>query len=182
MNPSYSPIVNHWSVIPLNNRFVLSTLCTMTSSNENIFRVTVPLWGKIDRSPVNSPYKGQWRGALMFSLIGAWMNGWVNNGEAGDLRRHHAHYDFAVMIWRCAKPTWWLLVTDNRLFSWFTANFCNATIPPPIARFMGPTWGPSGTDRTQLGPCYLGREVESAILKDIISSEKIHSKPFRTDQ
>ena len=27
-------------------------------------------------SPVNSPHKGQWRGALMFSL--AWINDWVN--------------------------------------------------------------------------------------------------------
>ena len=32
----------------------------------------------IHRSPVNSPDKGQWRGALMFSLICAWRNGWVN--------------------------------------------------------------------------------------------------------
>ena len=35
---------------------------------------------------------------LMFSLICARINGWVNNGEAGDLRRHHAHYDVNVMI------------------------------------------------------------------------------------
>ena len=41
--------------------------------------------------------KGQWRGALMFSLIGVWINGWVNNGEAGDLRRYRAHYDVIVM-------------------------------------------------------------------------------------
>ena len=40
----------------------------------------------IHRSPVNSLHKGQWRGALMFSLICAWINGWVNNGGAGDLR------------------------------------------------------------------------------------------------
>ena len=51
----------------------------------------------IHRWPVNSPHKGQWRGALMFSLICAWINGWVNNREAGDLRRHRAHYDFTVM-------------------------------------------------------------------------------------
>ena len=38
----------------------------------------------IHRSPVNSPHRGQWRGALMFSLICVWINGWVNNGEAGD--------------------------------------------------------------------------------------------------
>ena len=31
------------------------------------------------RSPLNSPHKGQWRGALMFSLIYAWKDGWVNN-------------------------------------------------------------------------------------------------------
>ena len=51
----------------------------------------------IHRSPVNSLHKGQWCGSLMFSLICAWMNGWVNNREAGDLRRHRAHYDAIVM-------------------------------------------------------------------------------------
>ena len=50
----------------------------------------------IHRSPVNSPQKGQRRGALMFCLICAWINGWVNNGEAGDLRRH-AHHDVILM-------------------------------------------------------------------------------------
>ena len=41
----------------------------------------------IHRSPVNSPHKGQWREALMFSLICVWINDWVNNHGAGDLRR-----------------------------------------------------------------------------------------------
>ena len=51
----------------------------------------------IHRSPVNFLHKGQWRGALMFSLIWAWTNVWVNNRDAGDLRRHHAYYDISVM-------------------------------------------------------------------------------------
>ena len=51
----------------------------------------------IHRSPVNSPHKGQGRGSLMFSLICAWINGWINNREAGDLRRQRAHYDVIVM-------------------------------------------------------------------------------------
>ena len=51
----------------------------------------------IHRSPVNSPHKGQWRGALMFSLICTWTNDWVNNRDAGDLRRYRAHYDVIVM-------------------------------------------------------------------------------------
>ena len=51
----------------------------------------------IHRSPVNSPHKGQWRGALMFSFICARISGWVNNGKAVDLRRHRVHYDVTVM-------------------------------------------------------------------------------------
>ena len=47
--------------------------------------------------PVNSPHKGQWRGALVFSLIYPWINDWVNNREAGDLRRQRGHYDVIVM-------------------------------------------------------------------------------------
>ena len=43
-----------------------------------------------------SLYKGQWRRALMFSLICAWTDGWANNRDAGNLRRHHAHYDVTV--------------------------------------------------------------------------------------
>ena len=52
----------------------------------------------IHRPPVYSPHKGQWCRAVMFSLIWAWINVWVNNRDAGDLRRLHAHYDFVVMI------------------------------------------------------------------------------------
>ena len=51
----------------------------------------------IHRSPVNSPHKGQWRGALMFSLSCVGIKGWVNNRKAGDLRRYRAHYDVIVM-------------------------------------------------------------------------------------
>ena len=56
-----------------------------------------PVVRGIHRSPVNSPHKGQWRGPLMFSLICVWINGWVNNREAGDLRRYRAHYDVTVV-------------------------------------------------------------------------------------
>ena len=52
----------------------------------------------IHRSPVNSPHKCQWLGALMFSLICTWINAWVNNRETGALRRHRAHYDVTVML------------------------------------------------------------------------------------
>ena len=51
----------------------------------------------IHRSPVNSPHADQWRRTLVLSLICAWTNGWVNNQDAGDLRRHRADYDVTVM-------------------------------------------------------------------------------------
>ena len=66
----------------------------MTSWNGNFFRFT-------GRSPVNSPHKGPWRGAFMFSLICVWINGWVNNREAGDLGRHRPNYDVTVMQRMC---------------------------------------------------------------------------------
>ena len=47
----------------------------------------------------------------MFSSICAWINGWVNNHEAGDLRRHRADYDVTVMNYLpsiCTFPCGWL--------------------------------------------------------------------------
>ena len=63
----------------------------------------------IHRWPVNSPHKGPWSWALMFSLICAWINGWVKNREAGDLRRHPrpAHYDVTVMYVVGGGWWWW---------------------------------------------------------------------------
>ena len=51
----------------------------------------------IHQWPVNSPHKCQWRGALMFSFICAWINRWANNREAGEMRCRRAHYDVIVM-------------------------------------------------------------------------------------
>ena len=60
-----------------------------------------PFVGGIQQSPVDSPHKRQWRGALMYSSISAWTNGWTNNRDAGDLISHHAHYDITVMFRFC---------------------------------------------------------------------------------
>ena len=73
--------------------------------------------------PVNSPHKGQWRGALLFSVIFVcvWINGWVNNREAGDLRRHLTHDEVIVMCTeiQCIGAKWapWCLKSStNGLF------------------------------------------------------------------
>ena len=85
----------------------LHVLCMLIGRNEFNNDVNVIKWKYFPRywpfvrgihqSPVNSTHKGQRRGSLMFSLICAWINGWVNNHEAGDLRRNRAHYDVTVI-------------------------------------------------------------------------------------
>ena len=69
----------------------------MTSANGNIFRVTGPLCGEFTGHPWISITKASDAELLMFFMICAWLNGWVNNREAGDLRRHRAHYDAIVI-------------------------------------------------------------------------------------
>ena len=86
----------------------VSTTSTWTELERNAHHDDVIKWKHfshywpfvrgIHRSPVNSPHKGQWRGALIFSLTCIWINGWVNNRAAGDLRPHRVHYDVSVMI------------------------------------------------------------------------------------
>ena len=94
---------HHWLCASL-RYFVHRSVCwwTVTTIRWRHQMETFPrywpfVWG-IHRSPVNSPHKGQWRGAFMFSLNCVWINGWVNNRDAGDLRRYRAHNDVIVMI------------------------------------------------------------------------------------
>ena len=68
----------------------------MTSSNGNIFRVTGPLCGEFTgpgEFPTQRPVTRSFD--VFFDL--RLNNGWVNNREAGDLRRHRGHYDVIVM-------------------------------------------------------------------------------------
>ena len=63
--------------------------------------------------PVDYPHKGQWRGALMFSLICTWTKGWANNRGAGDLWRHRAYYGVIVM-----KMAWHDICQQRRRATW----------------------------------------------------------------
>ena len=89
-------------------------------------------------SPVT---KGQWRRALILSLICTWINGWVHTRAAGDLRRHHPHYDVTVMrsgkiynedlIRRgTMKPTWHVMQQVMKAHV-ATCN-CHQAIPSSI--------------------------------------------------
>ena len=73
-------------------------LSMMTSSNGNIFRVTGHLCEEFTGHGW-IPRKKASDAELWYFLICAWINGWVNNREAGDLRRHRAHNNVTVMLW-----------------------------------------------------------------------------------
>ena len=87
----------HYITISMINFIMLSLLLSSSSSLLSVSFIFIcchddvikwehfprywPFVRGIHRSPVNSPHKGPWRGALMFSLICVWINGWVNNRE-----------------------------------------------------------------------------------------------------
>ena len=78
------------------------TRVTMTSWNWNIFRITGPLCGKLTGEfPAQRPVTRSFD-VFLFSFICVWINGWVNNREAGDLRRYRVHYDVIVMSYSFA--------------------------------------------------------------------------------
>ena len=71
----------------------------------------------------NSPHKGQWRGVLIFSLICVWINGWVNNREAGDLRPYRAHYDVIVMkltMQPLSNKLWFVSIANGNILVRFS--------------------------------------------------------------
>ena len=71
----------------------------MTSLNGNIFCVPGPLCGEFTGHRWIPSTKAIGAGRWCFLWSAPWINGWVKNREAGDLRRHRAHYD--VIVIRC---------------------------------------------------------------------------------
>ena len=89
-------VIKSWFIVDISTRNILESqlinihMCSFMKHDDVIkwkhFPRYWPFVRGILRSPVNSLHKGQWRGALMFTLICARINGWVNNREAGEAR------------------------------------------------------------------------------------------------
>ena len=118
--------------------------------------------------PVNSPHKGPWRGALMFSLICVWINGWVNNCEPGDLRGYRAHYDLTVMI--CNRITRGL-AHKQLVISYQNDDHC-------VAHSL---FSCSGHDVTTAWPLYFqigyGCGGMSKLISNLLDTDFIHNQP-----
>ena len=92
-----------WCILWKDTRYFTLTAFPRCHSHDDVikwkhFPRYWPFVRGIHRSLVNSPHQGQWRGALMFSLMCAWINDWVNNEESGDLKRYRTHYDVTAML------------------------------------------------------------------------------------
>ena len=81
-----------------------SHTCSWWRHQMETFSASLALCAGIHRLLVNSPHKGQWCGALIVSLSCAWINGWVNNRGAGDLKLDRAHYDNIIILWQFIDP------------------------------------------------------------------------------
>ena len=66
--------------------------------NGNVFRVIGPLCGDFTGDRWITHTKASDAELWCFLWSAPWIKGWVNNREAGDLRRHRAHYDVIVMV------------------------------------------------------------------------------------
>ena len=88
------------------NGWFRGTRVMMTSSNGNIFRVTGPMWGKLAGHRWIPHTKTSDAELWCFLRSEPWLNGCVNNREAGDLRRHGANYDVTIMNLELLFDVW----------------------------------------------------------------------------
>ena len=87
-----------WTKSPLpRHPYPVAVKIMMSSSKGNIFRVTGPLCWEFTGHLWIPLTKASDAELWCFFLSAPWINRWVNIREAGDLRRHRAHYDVNVM-------------------------------------------------------------------------------------
>ena len=95
----------------------------------NVFRVTGPLCG-VNIGHRWIPLTKSSDTELWFFFIWAWINGWVNNREAGDSRRHRAHYDVTVMWLRISR------CRARKLFATIANSFPELQIMDGVGKFV----------------------------------------------
>ena len=69
----------------------------------------------------------------MFSVTCAWINGWLNNREAGELSRNRAHYDVSIMYWYIVEVFRAAKFIDATRPCLFDTNIWPSTITEPLS-------------------------------------------------
>ena len=116
---SASPLSTVWRV---GHRYILSRYVRITSSVSFLYydchcSANTKSWLRNQMETFSALQALCAGNSPMFSLICAWKTGWVNNRDAGDLRRHRAHYYVIVMM-----------VCGNRTHESATDSMCNHNI------------------------------------------------------
>ena len=145
---------------------------TMTSSKENILRVTSPLCGEFTGHRWIPLTKASDAEHWCFRWSAPWINGWVNTREAGELRHHRAHYDVIVMRSECfhlKSSSWRTFRVSTTTSDWkFTGVSTKSTINniPALVQIMA--WCRPG-DKPLYEPWWLDyrRIYASLVLNEI---------------
>ena len=132
------------------------------SSNGTIFRITGPLCGEFTvpgEFPAQRPVTRSFDDFFDLRLnkrLSKHSWGWWFDTLSRPLRRHSN--DDVILLWLLLR---FLAAPGHRQSHWDIAAH---QIHPLIARFMGPTWSPSGADRTHVGPMLAPRTLLSGLL------------------
>ena len=91
--------------------------------------------------PVDSPYKGQWRGVLIFFNL-CLKYGTPNNRDAGDLRRHHVFFSTRrqAITWTNDGPVHWYIYAalgGGELINFISSTFIflSSDVPSPVKSY-----------------------------------------------
>ena len=108
-----------WSIYPYPLRFLYRYRVYLC----DIAKVTATKYGKIcvksthikPKNKTQQAWHMTWiiLGTKSFPLMYAWTNGWANNRDAGDLRRHRAHHDVTVIESYDDVMTWLILIINT---------------------------------------------------------------------
>ena len=130
-------------------------VCTRWCHQMETFSASLALCEGIPPVTGGSPHKGQWSGALMFSLICVWTNGWASNRDAGDLGCHCAHNGVTVLSALSVQRMIYALplqLPDCIRYVMLLPVFIEFELIPPSAAYMR-QW--TGSVFFQLMVCHL---------------------------
>ena len=157
----YIELVPKWFIKQMNMtlwNLRLRWVFVMMSSNANVFRVTGHLCGEFTGHQW-IPHTKASDVELWCFLVCAWIIGWLNNGEAGDLRCHHTHYDITIMCEMKHEWYWSMCMTTLQVHMAWCLNSINFVLIFPYSKVhganMGPIWVLSAPDGPCVGPMNL---------------------------